>query len=71
MQGRGGRPNDGRGWEGRKQRREARANGSGASAGSGVSVGARRCDGGRESVGIWGKRGAMKRGVGILGVKWA
>ena len=24
MQGRGGRPDDGRGWEGRKQRREAR-----------------------------------------------
>ena len=32
MQGRGGRPNDGRGWEGRKQRREARVDGSGASA---------------------------------------
>ena len=33
--------------------------------------GLRRRDGGRESVGIWGKRGGMKRGVGILGVKWA
>ena len=49
MQGRGGRPNDGRGWEGRKQRREARADGSGASAG------ARRCDGGRESGDLGGK----------------
>ena len=40
MQGRGGRPDDGRGWEGRKQRREARADGSGASApGSGASTG--------------------------------
>ena len=39
MQGRGGRPDDGRGWEGRKQRREARADGSGASApGSGASA---------------------------------
>ena len=34
-------------------------------------AGLRRRDGGRESVGIWGKRGGMKRGVGILGVKWA
>ena len=47
MQGRGGRPDDGRGWEGRKQRREAWADGSGASApGSGASAGVRRCDGG-------------------------
>ena len=39
MQRRGGRPDDGRGWEGRKQRREARADGSGASApGSGASA---------------------------------
>ena len=35
MQGRGGRPDDGRGWEGRKHRREERADGSGASAGTG------------------------------------
>ena len=41
MQGRGGRPDDSRGWEGRKQRREARADGSGASVpGSAASAGA-------------------------------
>ena len=39
MQGRGGRPDDGRGWEGRKQRREARADGSGASAPRSGAVG--------------------------------
>ena len=39
MQGRGGRPDDGRGSEGRKQRREARVDGSGASRpGSGAST---------------------------------
>ncbi len=68
MQGRGGRPDDGRGWEGRKQRREARADGSGASApGSGASADAgvgveRRGRVGRggatgeERVGIWGEK---------------
>ena len=65
MQGRGGRPDDGRGWEGRKQRREARADGSGASApGSGASAwvgGERRRRGrgratGEERVGIWGEK---------------
>ena len=62
MQGREGRPDDGRGWEGRKQRREAwrvevrgerwgqgRAPGSGESAGSGASAG------GRESWDLGGK----------------
>ena len=50
MQGRGGRPDDSRGWEGRKQRREARADASWASAGVGAS------DGGRESGDLGEKR---------------
>ena len=74
MQGRGGRPDDGRGWEGRKQRREARADGSGASAGSRASVGVRgegRVRGERRGAAVrrgereWGfgrKRGGMKQG---------
>ena len=49
MQGRGGRPDDGRGWEGRKQRREARADGSGASA----------------AVGGEGRVGGERRGRGL------
>ena len=56
MQGRGGRPDDGRGWEGRKQRREARADGSGASAprsGAGAAV---RRGRGRESGDLGEKR---------------
>ena len=76
MQGRGGRPDDGRGWEGRKKRREARADASGASAGVGGEgrVGGERrgrgrapapgsgaSDGGRESGDLGGK-GGMKQG---------
>ena len=73
MQGRGGRPDDGRGWEGRKQRREARADGLGASAGAGgerawVGRGGATRPGKR--VGIWGKRGRMKQGEGEFWVKW-
>ena len=81
MQGRGGRTDDGRGWEARKQRREARADGSGASApgsrasapgsrartGSAVSAGARRCDGGRESGDLGEKRRDEAGRVRILG----
>ena len=60
MQGRGGRPDDGRGWEGRKQRREARADGSGASApGSGVRAGS------GESAGVGARAGSgASAGIG-------
>ena len=55
--------------------RRGRGRGPEPAPGSGASTvarrGLRRRDEGRESVGIWGKRGGMKRGVGILGVKWA
>ena len=78
VQGRGGRPDDGRGWEGRKQRREARADGSGASApGSGASAGAGV---GGEWLGRWraawsgasaGGVGGERRGqVGHGGATW-
>ena len=53
MQGRGGRPDDGRGWEGRKQRRDARADGSGASAGAGGE----RAGAGGERAWVGGGRG--------------
>ena len=81
MQGRGGRPDDGQGWEGRKQRREVRADGSGASApgsgaragaGSGASAGVGAsarvgCDGGRESGDLGEKRRDEAGRVRILG----
>ena len=70
MQGRGGRPNDGRGWEGRKQRREAWR----------VGVGGERRVGGehrgaavrrwKREWGFGGKRGGMKQGEGEFWVKW-
>ena len=68
--GRGGRPDDGRGWEGRKQRREARADGSGASTGAGGEhawvggggVGGERARVGRGGVGGGGD-GSERAGV--------
>ena len=61
MQGRGGRPDDGRGWEGRKQRREARVDGSGASAGAG---GEHAWVGG-ERAGVRGKRAEVGAGAAV------
>ena len=56
MQGRGGRPDDGRGWEGRKQRREAwRVRVGGERQGAAVR---RR----KREWGFGGKRGGMKQG---------
>ena len=67
--GRGGRPDDGRGWEGRKKRREARADGSGASAGAGGErawVGGGGVGGERAGVGRGGV-GAARSGASALG----
>ena len=69
MQGRGGRPDDGRGWEGRKQRREVSrvgvgrapgseprpGSGSGARAGSGRATGLDDATG-EERMGSWGEK---------------
>ena len=70
MQWRGGRPDNGRGWEGRKQRREAwRVGVGGERRGRGRALGrggAMR----EERVGIWGeKRRDEAERVRILGVK--
>ena len=58
MQGRGGRPDDGRGWEGRKQRREAWRVGVGGERRGRGRVPGRGGVTGEERVGIWGEKEA-------------
>ena len=61
MQGRGGRPDDGRGWEGRKQRREAwRVGVGGKRRGRGRAPGRGGATG--EESGDLGGKGGMKQG---------